>query len=164
VSPASSNGLGRAEVLAPTLDREYHQRPAVGHHPGEHRGADHPRTGRHDDLGDTGVPGEQRPIRVVQRPGTGAVLPDQRPRVVAEVRRDAARRPVGHQPVAEQLHDGDRPGQQRQADQREVEVAEPAGAGVHGGIGDDDVDRGPGQGEQRPGVRREDQRQQQSRR
>ena len=63
------------------------------------------------------------------------------------------------QPVAEQQRDRDHAHHQRHADERELEEAEAAG-----GVGDDHVDRRPGQRQQRAGVRAEGQREQQPRR
>jgi hypothetical protein len=68
---------------------------------------------------------------------------------------------LGQQPLAEQQRDQDHAGHQRHAHERELEEAEPARAG---GVGDDHVDRCPGQRQQRARVRAEGQREQQPRR
>jgi hypothetical protein len=55
--------------------------------------------------------------------------------------------------------DEEGPREQRQPGQGELEEAERPGAGIHGGLADDDVHRRPGEREHRPGVRREGERQ-----
>jgi hypothetical protein len=71
------------------------------------------------------------------------------------------RAPVRQQALAEQHDDRDRADQQWDADEREVEEAEAARAGLVGGLGYDDVDRSARQDEQRACVRGEGERHQQ---
>ena len=104
-------------------------------------------------------------LRVQERVGAvlELVLLDERARVLAEVGRQHARAALRQQALAEQHDDRDRADQERDADERELEVAEAAHAGVVGGLRDDHVHRRAREHEQRAGVRGERERQQQLR-
>ena len=72
-----------------------------------------------------------------------------------------AGRAFGQQPLAEEDDDRNRAGEQGQADERELEEAEPPDARLVGELGDDHVDRRAGEREQRARVGAEGERQQQ---
>ena len=110
---------------------------------------------RDDHLRHARLPADERVGVVVER-----VLIDERPGEVAEVPLHRARLPGRQQPLAEEDDDRDRPGEQRNADERELEEPEPAHPRVIRVPGDDDVDRRPGEREQRPGMRSERERHQ----
>ena len=93
-----------------------------------------------------------------------AVLLDQRLGVAAEVGGHGRAVPLGQEALAEQHDDDHRAGEQRHAGQSELEEAEAADAGIDAGLGDEDVDRRAGEGQQRSGMGGEHQRHQKLRR
>ena len=139
-----------AEVLALPLHREHDEIAAVGDHA---RG----RPSRRSRSSAAGSRPRPRRLRA-----SAACLPRAPARTA---RRACARGPMKsarHQPrrcdagsrrSPKSDDDRDRADEQRDADERELEVAEPAHAGVVGGLRDDHVHRRPGQHEQRAGVR-----------
>ena len=88
---------------------------------------------------------------------------DERPRELAEVARRRSHGPVGEQTPAEQDDDRDRPHDEREAHEGELEEAESPHSCVVGGLGDDDVQGRPGQGQERARVRTEGEREQEPR-
>ena len=92
------------------------------------------------------------------------VLLDERQGVPAEVGRDQLRRPGRQQALAEQHDDHDRPDDQRDADEGELEEPERRAAVGRRRLRDDHVDRRPGERQHRAGVGAEHQRHQQLRR
>src|SRR5690606_32319155 len=89
-------------------------------------------------------------VLVAQRTGDGG-----------EVVRQLARDPLRQQEPAQEDEEEDRPGEERDADQPELEEAEPPPTRVCGGLADDDVHRCPGEQEHRAGMCGEGEGQQQ---
>ena len=102
----------------------------------------------------------ERRLTSVSGSSSTRVLVDERPGEVPEVARHRARLPLRQQPLPEEHHDRDRADQEGHADEGELEEPEPADAGVVGSLGDDHVDGGPGEREERARVRAEGERQQ----
>ena len=92
-----------------------------------------------------------------------AVLLDQRLGVTAEVGRHRGAVAIGQEPLSEEDDDRHRAGEQRHADQGELEEAEAADACVASGLGDQHVHRRSGQGQHRARMRSENQRHQELR-
>ncbi len=93
-----------------------------------------------------------------------AILLDERPRVRAEVGRQRVAAPLRQQSLPEKEHDRQRPEERGHSGERELEVAEPAHAGVLGGVEGDHVHRRSGEREQPSGTRGERERHEQLRR
>ena len=93
-----------------------------------------------------------------------AELLDEGGGVFAQVGRKRLAGPHRQQALAEKDRDGHASGDQRDAHEGELEIAEPAGAGVLGGLEDQHVHRRAGQRQHRARMRAEDQRHQHLRR
>ena len=91
-------------------------------------------------------------------------LLDERPRMIAQVRRQRPALAHRQQQLPEHDRDQDGPDHQRDADERELEIAEPRPPGVERGLEHQHVHRRPGQRQHRAGVRPEHQRHQELRR
>jgi hypothetical protein len=87
-----------------------------------------------------------------------AILTRERPGVQAQIGRDRVPAAGRQQAFAQEQHDRDRAGDERDAHERELEVAEAAHAGVRRVGGGDHVHRGAGQGQERAGMRAERER------
>ena len=147
-------------VLAPALHGEDARSPLSVIMPGKTRLAGELRARRDHDLGDARAPRHQRVRGVVE-----LVLLDQRARVAAEVAarssagaRSGSSRSPKSTTIAIMPSDSGRP---TSANSKNPKCPTPASSRR---LGDDHVDRRPGQRQQRAGVRAERQRQQQLRR
>ena len=145
MSPAASC-VSPAELPLVALHGHDHEVAALGDHARERGVADQLRARRDHDLREAG-PSRQRRLAVDE-----TVLLDERASVVGEVLRQRPRAPGRQQSCTEEEHDRDRAGDERDAGEREREVAEAAGPGVVRVLGGDHVHRRARQGEQRPGV------------
>jgi hypothetical protein len=117
------------------LHRQDDEVAAVGDHSREGDVPDERRAGRDHHLGQAGASREQI-IAVCE-----AVLLNEGAGMVREVLRDRARGPVRDQPLAEEQDERDRAHHERDAGEREREVAEAARTGVVRVLGGDHVDR-----------------------
>ena len=159
-------GLAGAEVLAVALHREHDELAGRRDHAREHRLADERRPGRDEDLGDARVAPQERggDIDVGRQLAVEAVLGDERLGVARQVGGHRLRQPLGDHPRPDGERHRDRSDQERDADQGELEEPEAGPGELRGVVGHDDVHGRAGQGQHRPGVRPEHERQQQLRR
>ncbi len=97
-------------------------------------------------------------------PVAEGVLIDECPGVPTEVGGDRLRLPVGEETRTEDRHERHGSHQHRQTNQTELEEGESCLPGLFGGVGDQDVDRGAGESQERAGMSTECQWHQQLRR
>ena len=135
VSPTAS-AVSPGEVLSLALDGEHDEIAALRDHPGEHGLADQRRARRDDDLRDPRAAADRaRPASCVERRTARPAFAR-----AAEVRVIVRAFAFGKQPLAEEDDDRDRAGDERDADEGELE--EPTGRPrLVRGLGDDHVDR-----------------------
>ena len=131
-------------IFTSALDGEDDEIAAVGDHPGEDGLTDQAGARRNHDLCDPGARSEERIGCVID-----LVLVDERAGMIAEVVRDRPTAPMGQESFAEEDDDRHRADEERDADERKLEEAEAADAGVLGRLRDDDVDGRAGEREQR---------------